>query len=465
MSRVNERIGSALARNGYEQVRTVGEGSYGKAVLVRHTTPSPRDSQSKAVVKMIDISRASKKEREEALRESQVLASLKHPYIVKYRSNFLADGMLCIVMDYCEGGDLKSRIKKTKQNGKSFSERQVLWWFSQGVLALEYIHDMHILHRDLKSGNFFLSKNDNMKLGDFGIAKVLECTAACAQTQIGTPLYLCPEICKGKSYAWGSDIWAMGCILYEMCTGQPPFNGQDFNNLIEKILRGTTPDLPDEYSRALNDVLKTLLNRKVECRPKASDILQLPLIRSTVKKMVFPSREERMEHKPSRSEACSEEKRPRSSVASSVPSARPFSKRDVVEYHSETHGEWLQAIVTSVNEKGEILLDIKPNAWISLDLQAKKVRLFKTRASPDSKAPSRHPSNAGPPGHARRCGPGDGCYERRRASVPEQGAGAQRQMAERQAGYGHEKPPVADMRRRPPPRCHEVGVLVRAPQN
>merc|ERR1740117_1262882 len=105
---------------------------------------------------MIDISRASKQEKEDAVKESQVLSSLKHPYIVRYRESFHEDGWLCIVMDYCEGGDLSERVKKMRQSGKSFSQEQVLRWFTQAVLALKYIHEMHILHRDLKSGNFFL---------------------------------------------------------------------------------------------------------------------------------------------------------------------------------------------------------------------------------------------------------------------------------------------------------------------
>merc|ERR1719182_239460 len=210
---------------------------------------------------MIDISRATKQEREDALKESRVLSQLRHPYIVKYRENFLEDGWLCIVMDFCEGGDLSDRIKRFRSQRKSFSEEQVLRWFTQAILALKYIHDMKILHRDLKSGNFFLSKTGNLKMGDFGIAKVLECTAACAQTQVGTPYYLCPEICKGKPYSWGSDIWAMGCILHEMCTGRPPFNGHDLKSLIKSITNAPTPELPDEYSRDLNDVQKQLLNR------------------------------------------------------------------------------------------------------------------------------------------------------------------------------------------------------------
>merc|ERR1719271_2363211 len=239
----------------------------------------------KRIVKMIDISRASKKEREEALQESQVLAQLKHPNIVRYRNNFLAEGWLCIVMDYCEGGDLSSRIKKTRSQGKSFSEEQVLWWFTQGIQALKYIHDMHILHRDLKSGNFFLSKSGNIKMGDFGIAKVLECTAACAQTQVGTPYYLCPEICKGKPYSWGSDIWAMGCILHELCALRVPFDGHDLKSLIQSITKAPTPELPAAYSRELQLVLNQLLTRDPSSRPDADEILSIPVVDDVVRRL------------------------------------------------------------------------------------------------------------------------------------------------------------------------------------
>merc|ERR1719261_1664963 len=162
-------------------------------------------------------------------------------------------------MDYCEGGDLSDKIKSAK--AKPFSEEQVLRWFTQAMLALKYIHDKHILHRDLKSGNFFLSKSGNLKMGDFGIAKVLECTAAVAQTQVGTPYYLCPEICKGKPYSFGSDIWAMGVILHELCALRVPFDGHDLKSLIQRITKAPTPELPNQYSRSVQDILNKLLNK------------------------------------------------------------------------------------------------------------------------------------------------------------------------------------------------------------
>jgi len=108
-----------------------------------------------------------------------------------------------------------------------FSEEQITRWFTQCILGLKYIHEKHILHRDLKSSNFFLTRSGDIKMGDFGIAKVLECTAGVAKTQIGTPYYLSPEICQEKAYAWPSDIWSMGCILYEMCCLRVPFDAAD----------------------------------------------------------------------------------------------------------------------------------------------------------------------------------------------------------------------------------------------
>jgi len=380
MSRPNDRINSALSKHGYSQLKKVGEGSFGAAILVQHA--SEREKDTKAIVKMIDISRASKSERDDALKESQVLSSLKHPYIVRYRESFDEDGWLCIVMDYCEGGDLSDRIKKMRQSGKSFPEAQVLRWFTQAILALKYIHDMHILHRDLKSGNFFLSKSGNIKMGDFGIAKVLECTAACAQTQIGTPYYLSPEICQGKAYNWGSDIWSMGCILYEMCARRVPFDAPDLKSLIQRITKGSPPEVTGDYSKGMRDLCKELLERDASKRPPAADILKKPLVREMVRRMLEEVKGE--EDPAGGSEASklsggggsagSAEKKAASSGGKYAGDAGSYTRGQAVEYYSETHGEWLPGTVTNADDNGRIMLNLKPNVWLSLEVQGAKVR-------------------------------------------------------------------------------------------
>jgi NIMA (never in mitosis gene a)-related kinase len=422
MARASERIGSALAQHGYEQVRTVGEGSFGKAILVKSLNVSPYSNEKPAIVKMVDIGKATKKEREDALQESQVLSSLKHPSIVKYRNNFLAEGWLCIVMDYCEGGDLSGRIKKTKAKASSFSEEQVLWWFTQSMQGLKYIHDMHILHRDLKSGNLFLSKAGNIKIGDFGIAKVLECTAACAQTQIGTPYYLCPEICKGKPYSWGSDIWAMGCILHELCALRVPFDGHDLKSLIQNITKAPTPKLPARYSRPLQDLLNCVLNRNPNSRPEASDVLEIPIVRDMADRMDIEAQKGEQRgseaavdsEAPQREDASveSEAGRKPESVVASVASSGQYSdsagsyyKRERVEYLSSTHNEWLPATVIDVDAKGLILMDVKPNTWISLEVQAEKVRPRSERSEASECKARKQPSAAAVPCSAREARP------------------------------------------------------------
>jgi len=144
---------------------------------------------------------------------------MRHPYIITYKESFMDKKCLCIVMDFADGGDLYTKIANQKKVGKvCYSEDQILDWFVQMALAIKHIHDKKILHRDLKTQNIFMTQSGQIKIGDFGIARVLQHTYDCAQTAIGTPYYLSPEICQEKPYNQKSDIWSLGCILYEMCT-------------------------------------------------------------------------------------------------------------------------------------------------------------------------------------------------------------------------------------------------------
>merc|ERR1719487_1182181 len=190
------------------------------------------------------------KERKDAANEVKVLSSLKHPYIVAYKDSFIEDGFLNIVMEYADGGDLFTRIQKAKKSMTKFPEQQILRWFTQALLALKFIHDKHILHRDLKSQNFFLMSNGKLKIGDFGIAKVLDNTAACAQTTIGTPYYLSPEICQERPYSWASDMWSLGCVLYECCCLKVPFDASNLRQLIDRITRAHAASRRELLARA-----------------------------------------------------------------------------------------------------------------------------------------------------------------------------------------------------------------------
>ncbi|XP_062272120.1 interferon-induced very large GTPase 1-like [Scomber scombrus] len=211
---------------------------------------------------------------------------MSHPNIVQYKESFEDKGCLYIVMDYCEGGDLSKKIKS--QEGKLFPEQQILDWFVQICLALKHIHDKNILHRDIKPQNIFLTKDGTVQLGDFGIARVLNSTAELATTCIGTPLYLSPEICENKPYNNKSDIWALGCVLYEMCSLKPAFKAGIIEELCQKIISGSYPPVSDHYSQELCSLLAQLLNCDPEERPSVSSILYRPFLCCRIQKFLTP---------------------------------------------------------------------------------------------------------------------------------------------------------------------------------
>ncbi|XP_060157348.1 serine/threonine-protein kinase Nek1 isoform X3 [Globicephala melas] len=265
----------------YVRVQKIGEGSFGKAILVK----SIEDGRQ-YVIKEINISSMSSKEREESRREVAVLANMKHPNIVQYRESFEENGSLYIVMDYCEGGDLFKRINA--QKGILFQEDQILDWFVQICLALKHVHDRKILHRDIKSQNIFLTKDGTIQLGDFGIARVLNSTVELVRTCIGTPYYLSPEICENKPYNNKSDIWALGCVLYEMCTLKHAFEAGNMKNLVLKIISGSFPPVSLHYSYDLRSLLSQLFKRNPRDRPSVNSILEKGFIAKRIEKFLSP---------------------------------------------------------------------------------------------------------------------------------------------------------------------------------
>uniref|UniRef100_A0A669B3R2 non-specific serine/threonine protein kinase n=1 Tax=Oreochromis niloticus TaxID=8128 RepID=A0A669B3R2_ORENI len=265
----------------YEKVKKIGEGSFGKAILVKS-----KDDGHQYVIKEIGISGMSSKERQESRKEVAVLANMSHPNIVQYKESFEEGGCLYIVMDYCEGGDLFKKINS--QKGVLFSEEQILDWLVQICLALKHVHDRKILHRDIKSQNIFLTKDGTVQLGDFGIARVLNSTVELARTCIGTPYYLSPEICENKPYNNKSDIWALGCVLYEMCTLKHAFEAGNMKNLVLKIIRGSYPPVSCHYSQELRSLLAQLFKRNPRERPSVNSILDKPFLSCRIEKFLTP---------------------------------------------------------------------------------------------------------------------------------------------------------------------------------
>lgn len=213
----------------------LGKGSFGKAFLVQAESDG-----ALCVIKKIDIAKLSEQEKKETIKEAKILEVLNHPNIIRFKEVYKTKkGQLCIVMDYADGGDLQGKIKGCKESGTTLDESVILNWFTQICLAMKHCHDRKILHRDLKAQNIFLTKNGIIKLGDFGIAKVLSSTVEKAVTIVGTPYYLSPEIIQNSPYNFKSDIWSLGVLLYEMCALKPPFNGSNIHMLAMQIVKGT----------------------------------------------------------------------------------------------------------------------------------------------------------------------------------------------------------------------------------
>lgn len=221
----------------YEEIKCIGRGSYGSAYLV-----SEKATGTRFVIKKIPMELLSEHEKKQSFREVDLLSKLNHPNVVEYKENFIESNVIHIVMAYCDGGDLAGRIRdraEAMKRGETsyFDTSQILDWFVQMAMAIQYLHEQHILHRDLKASNIFLTTSNVIKLGDFGIAKTLDSTLDQAKTIVGTPYYMSPEVCENKPYSYASDIWSMGCILYEICALKHAFDAPNILTLILRIVQ------------------------------------------------------------------------------------------------------------------------------------------------------------------------------------------------------------------------------------
>lgn len=171
-------------------------------------------------------------ERQKARDEAKILEVLNHPNIIKFKDVFKDKKLfLNVVMEYADDGELADKIKEKKRTGQVFTEEEILNYFTQICLAIKHCHDRKILHRDLKAHNVFLTRRGLVKLGDFGIARVLGGTRDKARSIVGTPLYLSPEILRSQPYNTKTDIWSLGTLLYEMAALQPPWTSPDLVQL------------------------------------------------------------------------------------------------------------------------------------------------------------------------------------------------------------------------------------------
>ena len=257
----------------------LGVGSYGTVYKVCKKTTGKI-----YVIKQISLLGLTEKEILEYKSEAKLLSSIKSNYVVKYFDSFIDNHNLNILMEYCDGGDLYQYLEKNKKKKIKLKEKTIWQIFIQMLIGLNSIHKKKILHRDIKSQNIFLTKNLDIKIGDLGVSKKLIQTNF-AKTFIGTPYYLSPEICMEKPYNDKSDVWAIGCILYELCTFNYPFNAKSQGALLLKILNSQPEKIDNNYySKDLQNMINLLLNKNYELRPSCRDILKMKIILEKAKK-------------------------------------------------------------------------------------------------------------------------------------------------------------------------------------
>ena len=280
----------------YKIIKTIGFGASGTIYQVQKTTNNTKDKKI-LILKQIPIRNSDNilEETSELLKqaknESLILSNLNYKYIVKYHESFIEDDYLNIIMDYYEKGDLYMLINNLIHKNEYLKEEKIWHFFIQLSLGLEYIHQRKIIHRDLKPMNIFLSKNNTIKIGDLGFAKILK-NQTKSNTFLGTPYYMSPEVCEGKPYNSKNDVWALGCILYELCSLKKPFNAFNQAALGMKIIEGKYIPLCKlkgipSYCKNFDHFINIMLEKDCEKRPFMKDILKSKVFYQKAKELGY----------------------------------------------------------------------------------------------------------------------------------------------------------------------------------
>ena len=258
----------------FEILEKLGKGAFSVVYKVRRNI----DNQIYAL-KKVQITNLSEKQKTNSLNEIRVLASIKSKYIVNYKEAFLdtKDSTLCLVMEYADRGDLSKRIEEEKKRNRYFNERDIWRIFIQLVKGLKSLHDLNIIHRDIKSSNIFLFSDGTAKLGDLNVCKILS-EDTLGKTQAGTPSFAAPEVWMEKPYGLKSDIWSLGCVLYEITALKCPFRADNIVELNNKILIGSFKRIPKKFSNDLNNMIEHMIRFEPEKRISCKQILECDLV-------------------------------------------------------------------------------------------------------------------------------------------------------------------------------------------
>jgi len=254
--------------NSFEILDKLGDGAYSVVYKVKR-----KEDNNIYALKKVKLKGLSDKEKQNALNEVRILASVKSNFVISYKEAFIdeEDSSLCLIMEYADKGDLYQKITQFKKMGCLIEEIDVWRIFIQMTKGLKALHDLKILHRDLKSANIFLFSDGSAKIGDLNVSKVVY--KGLGYTQTGTPYYASPEVWKDQPYDNKSDIWSLGCVTFEMLALRPPFRAENMEKLYNKVIHGQYGKISDSYSKDIKEIINFMLKVNPQDRPSCGQIL------------------------------------------------------------------------------------------------------------------------------------------------------------------------------------------------
>lgn len=271
--------GPVVLQNGqviqnYEIVKPLGKGKFSIVYMAKHLT----DDSMCALKKINIFDMMVPKQREKCLKEVRLLQSLDHPNIVSFKDSFVDNNDLFIIVEWAEKGDLKRLIRRAISMDIRFKETEIWEYSRQLASALDHMHQKRIMHRDLKPANIFVAMDGALKLGDLGLGRFFSSQTLEAFSKVGTPLYMSPEVLRGAGYDMRSDVWSLGCVLYELAMLRSPFKSEQqlsLYDLFVRISKGDYPPLPDTVSREFRDLVGWTLALDSTKRADCAQVLEV----------------------------------------------------------------------------------------------------------------------------------------------------------------------------------------------
>ena len=236
----------------FDLLRVLGQGSFGKVFLVRKNRG--RDAGTLYAMKVLRKATLKVRDRVRTKMERNILADVEHPFIVKLHYAFQTEGKLYLILDFLKGGDLFTRLSKEVM----FTEEDVKFYLAELALALDHLHNLGIIYRDLKPENLLLDSDGHIAVTDFGLSK--ETLEDKAYSFCGTVEYMAPEVVNRKGHSFAADWWSFGVLMYEMLTGQLPFQGENRKETMSQILKSKL-GMPEYLSPEAQSLLRALFKR------------------------------------------------------------------------------------------------------------------------------------------------------------------------------------------------------------